>query len=749
MSDTLVTLAAGVTVAGTSYRILSAESREALSEVPRLACELTDDAGGPDPAALVGKAALFTLARSDGSARRAFAGVVVAAEVTHGTHPDEGETATRVEIAPRLHRLGERSDCRAFHGLSTPDIVEQVLSGAGIPPTAQRRELAQRYPARDYTVQYRESDLDFVRRLLAEEGIAFAVSTADDQDVVTFTDGDLGLIEGASSLPFDEGFGFQGSRDLVTNVSEEHAVVSDSVTLRDHDFEHPRLTLEARAASKAPGAKTLEVYAYPGRFTDPGVGERYAQVLLDAIQAGRQVIIGETGALTLHPGRRFSLTDHPYAPLDREYLILAVELGYAIPRRGGRDPVEGGCHLRFTAVPAGDSPYRPPRIQRDRVVPGLHTARITGAPGSEIFPDRHGRVKALFPWDRLGKRDDHASAWMRTSQLALGGSMLTPRVGFEVSVARLEGDADRPMVTGRLYNPLTPPPYALPRHKARSVIQTATTPGGGSHNEIRLDDTKGSEEMSFNASKDMAVSAGNNATESIGGNESRAIGANQELDVTGSLTASVGATQATSVAGNQSAHASTFLGEEVGGGNVHGIGGNRDLTIGGDHKRGVTGASTLTIGGNQIDLVAGSVSESTMATMTDTIGAVQVTLTASKRTLLINGARTETTGAVKVVVAGGGRSVKIGTTLTHRVAGAILVKTKAGRTDAAKGKYTEVAGGAQIIKAANVVFEAKELLSVVMGASTITLTPASVSIAGTSIELDGEVSETAALVSDN
>ncbi len=249
-----------------------------------------------------------------------------------------------------------------------------------------------------------------------------------------------------------------------------------------------------------------------------------------------------------------------------------------------------------------------------------------------------------MPWDRRGKADDSSSAWIRTSQLPLGGGMLTPRVGWEVCLDFIDGDPDQPLVGGRLYNAASPPPYPLPAHKTRMALQTATTPGGGSANEIRMDDRAGAEEMFMNASRDGSVRAGNNVVESIGNSESRSIGANHSLAVTDSLSAAVGANQDLAIGGDQQVRASTFMVDDVGSHSLT-VGGSRDVKAGGDHKRTVTGSSTLAIGGAQVDLAAGSVDEATMATMEDTVGAALIEMTASDRTVTVKGSRTEGRGS--------------------------------------------------------------------------------------------------------
>lgn len=754
MADEFITVRGEIDVGGTSYRLLTVTMREALSEVPDVVCEIitTDmvaSGGAPDPASLVDAPVKLKLARADGTQPREYAGIVVEA----GRFADaEGRPFARLRVAPRLWKLSRRSDSRTFQHESVPDIVKKVLEGAGV--TDQETKLTGSYAPRVYCVQYRETDLDFVLRLLSEEGIYLAVRFEDGKDTVILGDDPTGLgeIEGTTALPFVNSFGFTGSsKDAVMWVRQAHAVKTDKATLRDHDFERPKLKLEAEAKSRDKGPHALEVYVYPGRFVDEGVGQRYAQVLLDSIQATRDVVSGETTVLTMAPGHRFSITDHPYEPLNQAYLVVAVHLEMHDEKGSvfGAQRQGPNYKCRFTAVPTAATAYRPPRRERARAIPGAQTAVTTGPSGQEIHTDKHGRVKARYMWDRLGKDDDTSSLWMRTSQVALGGSMLLPRVGWEVGVRHVEGDPDVPVVMNRLYNTVTPPPYALPAGKARGALQTATTPGGGSSNELRMDDTKGKEEMMFNASKDMTVDVVNNATEAIGNNETRHVGANQKVNVTNSYAETVGSSQTVAVSGNQTVHVETFMVDQIAGGHSLAISGNRDLKIGGDHRIQVGGSAKLDVGSQGIDLVVGSITDTASGDMTHHVGAALAELTAADRSFTVGGARTEKTGLAKAVIALGGRGVEVGGTMMQKVAGAILAKVGGDVAETAGATFTEVAAGAHILKADTVVFEGEGLVSFVMGASTITLTPASISIAGVSIKIDGATAETAALILDN
>ncbi|WP_437640119.1 type VI secretion system Vgr family protein [Sorangium sp. So ce854] len=748
-----------VSVEGKVYRVLRFELAEQLSELTRLECDLLDDeAALPRPKDVLDRRAVFTLTRSDDTQTRTFAGTIVAAELL----PDGDDVPMlRVHVAPALWNLGQRADCRIFQEKSAVDIVKEVLEAAGVPADQQDWRVTEPHPARVYTVQYRERDLDFIHRLLAEEGIYFAIHTKDDQDVLVFGDSPTGLddIEGATTLPFYQDYGVDGFADRVVRLSREVSVRSDKVFVRDYNPEKPSLKLEASAEGEDPGPHVLEIYEYPARTADVGVAERLAKVLLDSVQAERDVVHGETGSLALLPGRRFSVEGHPYDPLNQEYLVVRSRIAGSRPRsfelagRAGADQGDGARDLRmsceFWGVPTGTTRYRPPRRAREQVIPGAQTAITTGPSGQEIHTDASGQVKVSFHWDRSGKKDDTSSRWIRTSQVPTGGSMLLPRVGWEVTVRHLEGDADRPFVLGRLYNALTPPPYALPKEAGRSALQTATTPGGGSSNELRMSDAKGAEEMFINASKDMSTEVKNNATESIGNNHTKKIGADQSTNVTNSMTSSVGANQKISVSGDQAMKVETFHVDEIGGDHTLDIGGNRDMKIGGDHKREVAGDSALTVSGNQIDLVVGSVTDETLAAFNHEVGAALVELTLGHRTVTVQGDRSETATGAKVIAVKSGRGVEVGGSMNVKVGGAIVNIANGDRVESSLGAYTELAGGAQLVKANNVVFEATGALTLVMGASILSLTPASVAILGVSAKLDGDVADAAALVIDN
>lgn len=719
---------ATLTLDGATTRLVAVEHEERASEVPRTRCVAMLAGDPPSLPDLVGKPASVLVEDLDLGTSRTIAGIVIdAALVDLGVVA--GSPAQRLDlvVAPRLARLELRTDCRSFQDQSAEAIARKVLEGAGYGSDEIEAQLGDPPPERRWVVQHEETDLHFLQRLLAEEGISLAVRSDGEVDTVVLYDGDLGAAS-PETLRFDAAGGMELQADAVSDLTFTSEPRPGKVTLRDYDFEKPRLGLEV--VEEADADADLEVYDVPGRYADEDLGKRRARLRLEALRCGRNRVNGVSSALGLAVGATVKVEGHPYEALDAELHVMALRILYEEARATSRVELEG--------VPVADGPVRPRPRPAAAVAAGLQSAFVTGASGQEIAADGHGRVTVWFPWDREAPKDDGSSLPIRTLQLALGGSQLTPRVGWEVTIGAFEGDLDAPLVLGRMMNAAAPPPYPLPAGATKFAIQTATTPGGGSVNEIRFDDAAGSEELFVNASKDASVGVGNDATDKVTVDEVRKVGGDQTIEVGGGWTGTFKANQVVTIGGSQTITAATKGADEVGS-HALSMGGSRSLTVGGDYRKVATGASTLSIGGNAIDLVVGSFDTKAKSTFTETIGAADVTLT-SRRSLHVVGARTETAGAAKILLVGGDRAVAAAS-LDQKVAGAIGAIVKGDRGEEASGDFTEVAVGAQIIEGANVVFEADDLLSVVMGASTITLTPSAVAIAGVKVTLDGTAVE--------
>jgi type VI secretion system secreted protein VgrG len=749
MADSTVVedVTATLSIEGETLNVLSFSLQRSLCTVDELKVRAVKyDDVLPSPEAVVGMKAEFRLTRTHDDQTHVFAGEVYSVERGFDA---TGMDSLTIVVKPRLWRLQARTNCRRFLKQSTPDIVKNVLTQAGIAENEQRWQLSGSYPPHDSVTQYRETDYDFVWRLLTEAGIYVAPTSHDTPDVWCFTDETKGLGScEVDELPFITDSGSRRLLDVARHVERRHLIRQDKVTLRDYDFTNPKVELHQTVESSDDGPHESEIYQFPGRFKDASVGKQLAQVLLESVQAERDVVEMSVGSISQLPGYTLRLADHPYAPLNREYLVTGVllesqaqgqfELKAVSDQSGGTSPTLR-YSSRITAIPTERSAYRPPRRPVERIVPGHQTALTCGPNGEEIHTNENGQVIAKFHWDRESAPDENASTWMRTSQVPTGGSMLLPRMNWEVSVVYREGDVDQPYVMSRLYNGLTPPPYALPQNAGKMALQTTTTPGGGSSNELRMSDAKGSEEMFFNASRDMSIQVGNNTTESIGNDAKTTVGVDHSLNVTDSITSTIGANQTLTVGANLDMAVTSLMVEDIAADHSLSVGGNRNQMIGGDHRHTVAGNSSVTVGANDIALVVGTVSNNTTRNRTHTVGAALVEITPQDRSISVKGPRTETSGALKVIVTKAGRGVE-SKMATSMVGGAFLTKVDGDRLDSATGPISDLAAGVQILKGKNVTFEAQSALSIVMGGSTLTLTPAAISIAGASVTVDGKAS---------
>ena len=310
-------ISANIAVAGKTYRVVRHALHEQISEVSWLVCCLERDVDAPpEPSSLIDQPAVYTLNKDDGAEKRTFVGSVVRVRRT--------EELVEVLVAPKAWRMSRRADCRIFQKMTAVDIVKKILHEAGVDKTEWKTTGT--YAPRDYTVQYRETDLAFVARLMSEEGIYFAIHHDATADTIVFGDDPKGFgpIDGPSSLAYRPSFGHAvvGVLALVTDVAQTQQVRSDKTCLRDYDPDKPKLKLESTAKADKAAA---EEYVWPGRFTDPKVGDQLAQVLLDSLRADRDVVTGEAAVLSLVPGARFTIEEHPYAPLNQEYLVVGVD----------------------------------------------------------------------------------------------------------------------------------------------------------------------------------------------------------------------------------------------------------------------------------------------------------------------------------------------------------------------------------------------------------------------------------------
>jgi len=428
----------------------------------------------------------------------------------------------RARVVPYLQWLSLERDCRIFQNKSVPDIVKLVFQDSKLPADRFDFRLKESYAPVEYCVQYRETDLDFVSRLLEEEGIFYFFEHSDKKHLLVFADGPVAYkeIAGESGLTYNFSQGMAPTEECVYRFAFSRQVRSGKMTRRDYNFEKPGLDLKKEEQAKV--HEKLEVYDYPGRYVEPDRGKQLSKVRLEESMTFYETAEGESTCVRLVPGFKFSLSDHEHGEYNRDYfltkLVTRGEQPQSLQEKAGSGGGDFSYSSRFTAIPAS-VPFRPARVTPKPVVEGIQTAKVTGPGGEEIYTDKYGRVKVKFHWDRGDDKDEKSSCWIRVSSTFAGGqygAIFTPRIGHEVVVDFLEGDPDRPLITGSVYNADLMPPYDLPAEKTKSTTKTDSSIGGKGFNEIRFEDKKDEEQVFVHGQKNLDVRIEKDAMEWIG-----------------------------------------------------------------------------------------------------------------------------------------------------------------------------------------------------------------------------------------
>jgi len=663
-----------------------------------------------DAEALVGERACLLAQLGDGSAR--FLDGIVSRVRTWEEGAGQARRRIRITIVPRLWRLGKVVRSRVFQELAVPEIAAKVLNEGGV---KHRLSLSGSYPKRTYCVQYRESDLDFVARLLEEEGILWFFEHAQGSHELVLGDapGVHPPIPGDARIVFREKSRMAVDMDHADAFSGAREIRPGKVTLRDYDEQRTALLQVSALPAKGSKAKgpepklqgpgprleaselgtgaeagafeaELEIYDYPGGHRDATVAGARSRVLLEAERARAVLYSGASVCRRLAPGYVFELDEHPIAALNGEYVVVSVS------HRGNQPEVLGG--IGTAGVPVEESyrnefvclrkevPWRPERRTSRPVIAGAQTAVVVGPEGEEIHTDEHGRIKVQFHWDREGKRDDRSSCWVRVSQAWAGpgwGALYLPRIGQEVVVEFLEGDPDRPIVTGSVYNGANPPPVALPSEKTRSTLRSASTPGGEGFNELCFEDAKGEEEVFFHAQKDLNVVIENDRTERILGNEtltvtkdrSRTVHGNQLLEVKKDDTSTIGLNQSLAVGGDRTTAVGGSHVETVGGDQSVSVGGMQSITVVLAASESVGLAKALSVGGAYAVTVGGAMNELVGGLKTEEVGGAKVEMVGAKKSETVMGSRTLKVGGDLSETVGKSRTLKVGKDLVVNVGG--------------------------------------------------------------------------------
>lgn len=478
---------------------------------------------------------------------------------------------------PALHFLRYGKNTRKFRDMTPEDIISKVLTENRV---AHRWQTTRACPSRPYCVQYRESHLDFVLRLLESEGIYYTFEQ-DGTMVLSDDSRAADAVEGKSWFELIEGHGAVAHGAAgIREIRRGTVVGTGKATVNDYDWKKPSLSL----LKSSTGARDtqLEVYQYPVGYRDPTVGATLAQLRVESYEAEKRFVEGVGTVPFFTPGRKFEFVHEEAASFSGHYLLRRVthhyeqQSGQAQASRYDND---------FKAIFA-DTPFRPLLVTPEPIIQGNHTVRVRGPIGEEIHTDRYGRAKVQFHWDREAKETDEDSRWIRVLQ-ETSSSMQLARIDWEMSVSYIDGDPDRPVGMARLINGKMMPTYAQPSFKNRMTIKTETYPGKAGYNEIRLDDSVAAMTMDWHAQKDMNIAVERDRTELVGHDYRHLVKKGVDRAVEKTQTIEIGQDDVV----------------DLGRGSVEGVKLDRSETIGGNESIDVKTSATLSVGGNDTENV--------------------------------------------------------------------------------------------------------------------------------------------------
>ncbi|NUQ72675.1 MAG: type VI secretion system tip protein VgrG [Polyangiaceae bacterium] len=566
-----------------AFRIVAARVVEGISKLTHVEVEIASH-DAIDFSGAVNKDAALAI-RLDGVPARSWSARLSEARFAG---VEEGAMRYKLDFHPRLWFLRHTKNTRKFRNMSAKDIITKVLAEGQVPFEWKATRTP---PVRKYCVQYRESNLAFVLRLLEFEGIYY---TFTNDDVLEFGDqsASADFVEGAPHYELLDASGALDRDELgIHEWKRRTRVASGKASVNDHNWKKPRLDL---LTSKAADLDTeLETYDYPTGFRNPKDGEYLAQIRLEGQRVPARTVSGKGNVPTFAPLRKLSFGDKGGFGFGGEHLLVEVHHHHhnAIYQSVLTLPTGRIYENSFVAVPS-DVPFRPAWVTPRPTIEGTHTAMVRGPAGAEIHTDKYGRFRAQFHWDREAKGTDEDSRWVRPLQES-ATSMVLARVGWEMSIAYIDGDPDRPVGIARNINGIMVPTYGQPAQKSVMTIKTPTSPKNGGYNELRLDDNAGSQSFFVRAERDLVGVVKHDKTERIGNNETHSVSVHMNRAIEHDQTVAIGA--------------------------------NSKTSVGHDYRLEVKANRSITVGGNETIEVGASAGSSIFNNDTETVGSVRLT----------------------------------------------------------------------------------------------------------------------------
>ena len=602
---------------------------------------------------LLGKPASLALELHDGS-RRHFHGIVAACSQGSGN----GQFASyQVTLRPWLWLLTRTSDCRIFQNQKVPDIIKQVFRDLGFSDFEDA--LSRSYREWEYCVQYRETSFDFVSRLMEQEGIYYWFRHEQSRHILVLSDayGAHQSPPNYASVPYYPPTLEQRERDHFYDWHMAREVQSGSLSLNDYDFQRPGARLEVRSnIARSHAAADYPLYDYPGEYVQSQDGEQYARTRIEALQARY-----ERCACAAAPAARVRATCSSSAATRAR--TRTASTWWSAPSTGwsrnSTRPAAAGSARSSKASWTASMPARPTAPADHSVADRPWPADCGGgrAQGREIWTDQYGRVKVHFHWDRHDQSNENSSCWMRVSQAWAGknwGSIQIPRIGQEVIVSFLEGDPDRPIITGRVYNAEQTVPYELPANATQSGTKSRSSKGGtpANFNEIRMEDKKGAEQLFIHAEKNQDIEVENDETHWVGHDRTKTIDHDETVHVKHDRTETVDNNETITIGVDRTEKVGNNEKISIGANRTEDVGSNETISIGVDRTEKVGSNEKISIGANRTEDVGNDETISIGANRSESVG--------NNETISIGADRSESVGANETIDIGGNQSTSIG-----------------------------------------------------------------------------------------
>jgi type VI secretion system secreted protein VgrG len=672
---------------------------EAISQLFHFDLDLVSENDSVKFQDLVGKNVTLRIFDADGGERH-WNGFIT--RLSQGSQ-DRRLTAYRAQMAPWLWFLTRTADCRIFQNKTVPDIIQKIFTDLKFQDFALR--LYGNFTPRDYCVQYRETDFNFVSRLMEEEGIYYYFNHEDGKHTLVLANDPAAheACPGQKTARIDFRGGSVVYEDVITEWYYQEEFRTGAWAQTDYNFETPSTSLAVTVNGKNP----YEIYDYPGEYRIRAEGDRLARIRLQEQTLPCVVSQGSSGCRHFTSGFKFTLEDHYRKDLNQPYLVTAVrhtahQTDYQVGGGGGDEMT---YQNNFECIPFS-TPFRPARVTPQPFVQGCQTAVVVGPGGEEIYTDKYGRVKVQFHWDREGKKNENSSCWIRVSHPWAGqgwGAISIPRIGQEVIVDFLEGDPDQPIIVGRVYNAGQMPPFGMPGGAVVSGIKSNSTKGGGGFNEISMNDTKGTELINIHAQYDQQKKIEHDERVKIGNDRTEEVGHDEKITIGNDKSELVKRDRSLEVLRDKSER----------------VGRNKEVHVTAEHNERIDGSMYVTVAKSLTESVALNYAETVGAGMEVTVGGAMAITVGLVMAETVGGAKAESIGMEKSENIGGNKSLNIGGDSVENIGKSLTVNVSKDCAEKIAGQHQESVTKEYILHAKKIEMVADDEITIKTGSAEL------------------------------